>query len=96
MQNCNALCSVSESNKQNPQDRTLDLPFFCRYKHIPSLKNLPSPAPNESLPTDAIVLQNLPLFACRDNMAMNTLLVVISNFLVINLTLYLNYHFISI
>ena len=50
MQNCNALCSVSESNKENPQDRTLDLPFFSRYKHIFSLKNLPSPAPNESLP----------------------------------------------
>ena len=32
------------------QDRTLDLPFFFRYKHIPSLNNLPSPAPNESLP----------------------------------------------
>ena len=48
--NCNALCSVSESNKQNPRDRTLDLPFFFCYEHIPSLKNLPSPAPNESLP----------------------------------------------
>ena len=42
--------SALESNKQNPRDRTLDLPFFCRYKHIPSLKNLSSPAPNESLP----------------------------------------------
>ena len=42
--------SAPESNKQNPRDRTLDLPFFCRYKHIPSLKDLPSPAPNESLP----------------------------------------------
>ena len=43
--------SAPESNKQNPRDRTLDLPFFffC-YKHIPSLKSLPSPAPNESLP----------------------------------------------
>ena len=48
--NCNALCSVSESNKQNPRDRTLDLSIFFRYKHIPSLKNLPSPAPNESSP----------------------------------------------
>ena len=47
--NLNALYCVSESNKQNPRDRTLDLPFFFRYKHIPSLKNLPSPAPNESL-----------------------------------------------
>ena len=50
MKNCNSLCSVSESNKQNPRDRNLDLPFFFRYKHIPSLKNLPSPAPSESLP----------------------------------------------
>ena len=39
-----------EPNKQNPRDRTLDLPFFFCYKHIPSLKNLPSPAPNESSP----------------------------------------------
>ena len=49
MQKLHALCSVSESNKQNPRDRTLDLPFFFRYKHIPSLKNFPSPAPNDSL-----------------------------------------------
>ena len=42
--------SAPQSNKQNPQDRTLDLSFFFRYKHITSLKNLPSPAPNESLP----------------------------------------------
>ena len=42
--------SAPESNDQNPRGGTLDLPFFCRYKHIPSLKNLPSPAPNESLP----------------------------------------------
>ena len=41
--------SAPESNKQNPRDRTFDLPFFFRYKRIPSLKNLPSPAPNESL-----------------------------------------------
>ena len=50
MQKLNALCSVSESNKQNPQDRTLDLPFFFRYEQIPSLKNLTSAAPKESLP----------------------------------------------
>ena len=49
-QNCNALCSVSESSKQNPRDRALDLPFLFRYKHMPSFKNLPSPAPSESLP----------------------------------------------
>ena len=42
--------SAPESNKQNPRDRTLDLPIFFRYKHIPSLKNLPSPAPIESSP----------------------------------------------
>ena len=24
--------SAPESNKQNPRDRTLDLPFFCCYK----------------------------------------------------------------
>ena len=36
--NCNALCSVSESNKQDPRDRTLDLPFIVYHKHIPSLK----------------------------------------------------------
>ena len=42
--------STPESNKQNPRDRTLDLSIFFRYKHIPSLKNLPSPTPNESSP----------------------------------------------
>ena len=42
--------AAPESNKQNPRDRTLDLPMFFRYKHITSLKNLPSPAPNEGLP----------------------------------------------
>ena len=40
--------SAPESNRQNPRDRTLDLRFFFHNKHIPSLKNLPSPAPNES------------------------------------------------
>ena len=39
--------TVPEREKYFPP---LDLPFFCRYKLIPSLKNLPSPAPNESLP----------------------------------------------
>ena len=42
--------SAPESNKQNPRDRPLDLPSFSRYKYIPSLKNRPSPATNESLP----------------------------------------------
>ena len=50
---CSDECShstVPESNKQNLRDRALDLSIFFRYKHMPSLKNLPSPAPNESLP----------------------------------------------
>ena len=42
--------SAPESNKQNSRDRTLDLSIFFRYKDIPSLKNLPSPEPNESSP----------------------------------------------
>ena len=42
--------SAPELNKQNPREKTLHLPFFFRFKHIPPLKNLPSPAPNESLP----------------------------------------------
>ena len=41
-QSCPETCTANS--------RTLALPFFFRYKHIPSLKNLPSPAPNESLP----------------------------------------------
>ena len=39
--NCNALCSASESRKQNLPDITLDLPFYSRLKRITSLKNLP-------------------------------------------------------
>ena len=42
--------SAPESNNQNPRDRTLDLPISFRSKRIPSLKNLPSAAPNESSP----------------------------------------------
>ena len=42
--------SAPESNKQNPRDRTLDSPICFRYKRKPSLKKLPSPPPNESLP----------------------------------------------
>ena len=37
-------------HKQNLPDRTLDLSFSFRLKHIISLKNPPSPAPSESLP----------------------------------------------
>ena len=45
-----AFHSASESNKQNPRDRTLDLPFFFRYKHTTSLENQFSPAQGETLP----------------------------------------------
>ena len=48
--NVNSYSSAPESNKQNPLDRTLDLPFLFRYNHITSLKNVPSPVPRESLP----------------------------------------------
>ena len=50
---CSIVTSYSlapRSIKQNPRDRTLDLPFFFRLKHITSLKNLPSAAPSESCP----------------------------------------------
>ena len=50
MENRNAFCAASESRKQKPRDRTLDLPFFFRLKDITSLKSLPLPAPRESLP----------------------------------------------
>ena len=40
---------LNQTNK-NPRGRTLDLPFFFCYKHIPSLKNLPLSSLNESLP----------------------------------------------
>ena len=39
-----------KSNEQNRPDRTLDLPFFFRYKHMTSLKSLFPPAPSKSLP----------------------------------------------
>ena len=48
--NVNSYCSAPESNKQNLRDITLDLPFFFCYKHLSSLKNLPSAAPSESQP----------------------------------------------
>ena len=44
--NVNSYSSAPESDKQNPLDRTIDLPYFFRYKH----KTSPSPAPSESLP----------------------------------------------
>ena len=40
--NVESYFSAPESNKQNPPDRALYLPFFFRYKHMTSLKNLPS------------------------------------------------------
>ena len=47
--NVDSYSPAPESNKQNPPDRTLDLPFFFCYKHITSLKSLLSRAPSESL-----------------------------------------------
>ena len=49
--NVNSYSSAPELDKQNPPDRTIDLPFFSRYKHITSLKNHLSRAQGESLPT---------------------------------------------
>ena len=48
--NVNSYSSAPESKRQNLPDRTMDLPFFFRYKDIASLKNLPSLAPSENLP----------------------------------------------
>ena len=48
--NINSYSSAPESNKQNAPDRTLGIHFFFCFKHITSLKNLPSPSPSESLP----------------------------------------------
>ena len=42
------LLGLPESRKQNPHDRTLNLPVFFRLKHITSLKNHPSSALRES------------------------------------------------
>ena len=39
-----------EPNEQNLRDRTLDSPFFFRYKHITSPKNHHSLTQGESLP----------------------------------------------
>ena len=49
-ENYNAFSSASESNKQNPRDRTLDLHLCFRYKHIVSLESHLSFAQAESLP----------------------------------------------
>ena len=46
----NSYSLAPRSIKQNPRDRTLDLPFFFCSKCLTSLKNLPSVAPSESFP----------------------------------------------
>ena len=48
--NVNSYSSAPESNRQNPPERTMDLPFFFHCEHLTSLSNVPSPAPSESLP----------------------------------------------
>ena len=45
-----AFCSAAESNKQNSEDRTLDLPTCFRYKHITSMENDFSLVHGKSLP----------------------------------------------
>ena len=50
LENHSAFCSASESDKQKPGERTLDLPIFFCYKYINSLKNHLSIAQGESLP----------------------------------------------
>ena len=47
--NVNSYSSAPESNRPNPPDRTMDLPFFFRYMHMTSLVSLPLPASSESL-----------------------------------------------
>ena len=49
-ENYKAFCSASESNKQNPRNKTLDLTSFSNYKHRTSLKNHLSLPEAESLP----------------------------------------------
>ena len=61
---CNGLCLASESRKQNPRDRTLDLAFFFCYKHLTALKNFPSAAPSKSFP-----------YLCQGNFAVLLVLV---------------------
>ena len=46
----NSYSSAPESDKQNPPDRALGLSFPFRFMHVTFLKNVPSPAPRESLP----------------------------------------------
>ena len=48
--NVNGYSSALGSNKQNPPERTTNLSLCFRNEHTASLKNLPSPAPSDSLP----------------------------------------------
>ena len=48
--NVNSYSSAPESNRPNPPDRTMDLPFFFRYKQITYVKKVLSFVPSESLP----------------------------------------------
>ena len=48
--NVDSYSSAPESNKQNPPERTLDLLFFFRSKHITSHENVHSPASSASCP----------------------------------------------
>ena len=45
--NVNSYSSAPESNRPNLPDRIMDLPFFFRYKHLTSLKNVHLPVPSE-------------------------------------------------
>ena len=61
--NVGSYSSTPESNRQNLPYRTMDLPFFFRYEHITSLKNVPSPTPSERVfPTGFMVTLRLCLF----------------------------------
>ena len=48
--NLNSYSSAPESNRPNPPDRTIDLPFFFHLQHITSLKSVSLPAPSKRLP----------------------------------------------
>ena len=50
-ENYNIFGVASESNKRNPRDRTLYLPFFFLYKNITYLKSDLSLAQSKSLPS---------------------------------------------
>ena len=58
--------SAPELNKQNPQDRTIDLPFFFRYKHITFLKCVSWPALSDSLLYSLLVSWQLCGHVCLE------------------------------